>query len=118
VKSPAQYRWKLLGGCFVAALAWEFVYTEVLDPEGKMTLYLAGAAPTWLQWLHRLRPSLLAARLLNLFGFRFDVTHWNDNNVYLLVSIMISALIWTAILYGAASWLGRGRQRVDDNAAA
>jgi hypothetical protein len=118
VTERAKKRWKLLGACLAAAVAWEYLYADVLDREGKLNIYLASGAPAWLQSLHRLSPSFLAVRLLNVLGFRFDIAHYDDNTGFVIASVALSVAIWTGLLFGIALWIRRGRHESNETAAA
>jgi hypothetical protein len=118
VRSPARDRWKLLTWCFAAAVAWELLWSSVLDPDSRVTLYFATSAPAWLQHLHAWRPAALSLRILNIFGWRFDVQHYDSNTGLVLVSMTIEALIWAGILYVAAVWVQGVRRKRDEAAVA
>ena len=108
----------LLGVCFAAALAWEYLYTDVLDPDGNVTIYLGSSAPSWLQHLHRWSPGFLAVRFLNLLGYRFDITHYDENTAFVLASMALNVLIWTGLIFAVASWIQRRRRPAVKVAAA
>ena len=120
MKNTRGVRWKVLGVCFSAAVAWEYLYLEAsmrLDPEHRFDFWLA-EAPRWVRRLHLWTPGLVAARILNAFGLRFDMQQYDDNTPFILASTALTWTIWTAILYGATVLVRRWRQRVDHLAAA
>ena len=113
-------RWNVLAGCLAVAVAWDFFYlqaSELLDPEHRFALWLA-EAPKWIRWLHLWTPSLISARLLNAFGFRFDIEHYDENNGFVLVSTVLTWAIWTAILYALSILVRHRSERNAERAAA
>lgn len=113
-------RWKLLGLCLAAAVAWDLLYLWLslrVDPNHRFDLWLA-EAPRWVRQLYLWTPHLLAARILKVFGFRFDMQHYDDNTGFMLASTGLTWLIWTVLLYGLVALVRRLRRPAGDIAAA
>jgi hypothetical protein len=111
-------RWKRLLWCLVAAVAWQCLWSIAVDPDGKTTLYLATAAPSWLQRLHAWRPYAVSVRILSFFGIRCDVDHYSGNTGVILASLALEAVILTGLFYALVSWARSRGRRHDEPAAA
>jgi hypothetical protein len=120
VTKDARIRWKTVGLCLMAAVAWDYLYIQAsiyLDPDHRFALWLA-EAPRWVRRIHLWTPDLLATRVLNAFGFRFDKQHYDDNTLFVCVSTALAWLIWTAVLYGVVTAVRRWRKPASQVAAA
>ena len=113
-------QWRLLGICFVIAAAWDYLFLWAslrLDPDHRLDRWLA-EAPEWFHRVYAWTPQLLAHRILRLFGFRFDMQHYEDNGAFILAATCLTWLIWTALLYGSALVILRIRRSSNEVAAA
>jgi hypothetical protein len=116
----ARLRWKTVGLCLAAAVAWDYLYIQAsthFDPEHRFDLWLA-RAPSWAHRMLLWTPGVLATRILNACGLRFDIQHYDDNTVFVLVATVLTWLIWTAVLYGAVACLRKWRKPAANEAAA
>jgi hypothetical protein len=112
VNAARRQAWKLGGVCILAALIWQQLYgLAVVDR------YHAASPPAWLRQVHFWLPDMLAARILNVFGFRFDIQNYSANTTYVIAADALEAAIWAIVFYGVAHLVGRVR-RSGENAAA
>ena len=113
MKSTAAARWRLAGGCLLAAIGWQYVYSSYL-----VEAYFASSPPRWLRSVHLWMPDGLALRLLNAFGFRYDIAqHHSDNTGFVLAHMVIEALMWATLFFIIAAFVAN-RKRADRDVAA
>ncbi len=65
---------------------------------------------------------MLAARVLRVFGFRFDLSHYEANGKYLALATFVELVIWAVALYlmivGTRHLIERHRRQQRETAAA
>jgi hypothetical protein len=77
----------------LAGIAWQYVYSNYL-----IVRYFESSPPRWLRNIHFWMPDTLSVRLLNAFGFRFDMARYDSNTGFVLASTAIEAVMWAAIV--------------------
>ena len=87
-------RWKLLAGCLLTAVVWQYVYRKYL-----VVPYLNVSPPRWLHDIHLWMPDVLALRLLGALGLPVIWARIHGDTPLVFASVVTEVLIWAAFFY-------------------
>ena len=90
-------RWKLLAGCFLVAVTWQYFYDKYL-----VVPYLNVVHEPWLQSVHWWMPDVLSLRILGAFGLPIAFAKYHGDTPLVFASMAIEALIWVSVFYALA----------------
>ena len=94
VKSGRGSPWKLLAGCVLIAVVWQYLYrTYCVVP------YLNVSPPRWLHSIHMWMPDVLTTRLLGAFGLPVIFARHHGDTPLVFASVATEVLIWAAFFY-------------------
>jgi hypothetical protein len=113
VTSGRSGRWKLLAGCFLIALVWQYLYRKYL-----VVPYLNVSPPRWLHSVHMWMPDVLTTRLLGAFGLPVIFARNHGVTPLVFTSVATEVLIWAALFYLLALGVVSLRRMEESSAAA
>jgi hypothetical protein len=113
VTSGRSSRWKLLAGCLLIAVVWQYLYRSYL-----VVPYLNVSPPRWLHSVHLWMPDVLTTRLLGAFGLPVIFARNHGDTPLVFASVATEVLIWAALFYLLAVGMVSLRPTEENSAAA
>ena len=87
-------RWKLVAGCLLAGMVWQYLYRRYL-----VVPYLNVSPPRWLHNVHLWMPDVLATRLLGALGLPVIFARSHGDTPLVFASVATEVLIWAIVFY-------------------
>ena len=107
--------WKLLAFCLAAAVIVDEVWARVIS---QVALSTNSPGPGWIGRVSLWMPGGVGLRIANLFGYRFEVSRWDEMGPLVLITGAIGSIVWACVLFGFALLIRRAiRSRVTGAAA-
>jgi len=113
VTSRPDGRWKLLAGCLLIALVWQYLYRRYL-----VVPYLNVSPPRWLHGVHMWMPDVLTTRVLGAFGLPVIFARNHGDTPLVFASVATEVLMWAVVFYLLALGVVRLRRMEQPGAAA
>ena len=52
-------------------------------------------------------PGGVGLRVANVFGFRFEVSRWDDMGPFVIATSIVGCLLWAAVMFGVVTLVQR-----------